>query len=103
MNEDPINDEPAGNAAGADLDGLSTDELRGRAFAAARSRHDYRFFWDLFKHLPSSDDVEGVDGSTGSYGTEIEGLVGLWEQWTHHEYGNQEPLVRARFIDYLSR
>lgn len=84
-------------------DALSTEDLRERAFARARERHDAHFFWDLFTHLPSAEEVEGVDGSTGSFGTEIDGLVGLWEQWTHHEYGAQEPLVRARFIDYLGQ
>jgi hypothetical protein len=87
----------------AELDALPTDELRKRAFHLAEERLDVPFFWSLFKHLPSSDDAEAVDGSTGSYGAGIDDFVQLWEQWTHHEYGEQEPLIRAAFIDYLRR
>lgn len=84
-----------------ELDGLSTEELRQQAFALAERRMDVRFFWNLFRHLPTTDDAEAVDGSAGSYGEGIADLVGLWEEWTHHDYGDREPLVRAAFIDYL--
>lgn len=88
--------------AGLDeLDALPTEELRSRAFGLAEQRKDVRFFWDLFRHLPTTDDAEAVDGSAGSYGEGIADLVGLWDEWTHHEYGDREPLVRAAFIDYL--
>ncbi len=85
----------------AELDALPTEELRHRAFALARRRHDLRFFWQLFQHLPHSDDAEAVDGSTGSYGASVDDAVALWREWTGHKYGEQEPLVRAAFIDYL--
>ncbi len=83
------------------LDALSTEELRQRAFDLAGSRKDVKFFWDLFRHLPTTDDAEAVDGSAGSYGEGISDLVGLWHEWTQHEYGDREPLVRAAFIDYV--
>ena len=85
----------------AELTALSTEELRVRAFAQGRQRHDVGFFWSLFTHLPAADDAEAVDGSTGSFGAGIDDAVALWEEWTHHDYGEQEPLVRAAFIDYL--
>lgn len=84
-----------------ELESLSTEELRQRAFRLAEQRVDVRFFWDLFRHLPSADDAEALDISTGAYGAGIAEASQLWEQWTHHEYGQQEPLVRAAFVDYL--
>ncbi len=85
----------------AQYDSLPIDELRTRAFELARQRHDVKFFWQLFQHLPHSDDAEAVDGSTGSYGASVDDAVALWREWTGHKYGDQEPLVRAAFIDYL--
>jgi hypothetical protein len=85
----------------AELDRLSTEELRSRAFALARRRGDARFFWDLFRHLPHADDVEGLDNSTGAIGATVDDAVGLWREWTGHQYGEQEPLIRAALLDYV--
>ncbi len=85
----------------AEYDALSTEELRRRAFELAHQRHDVRFFWGLFRHLPHSDDTEALDGSTGSYGASVDDAVALWKEWTGHQYGDHEPLVRAAFIEYL--
>jgi len=87
----------------AELDALSTDELRSRAFALAESRHDLRFFLSLLSHLPHSDDVASEDGSTGSFGATIADAVALFREFTGHGYGEREPLLRAAFIDYLQR
>ncbi|MCW2566858.1 MAG: hypothetical protein JWN54_955, partial [Mycobacterium sp.] len=85
----------------AELDSLSTEELRSRAFALARQRGDVRFFWDLFRHLPHADDAEALDNSTGAIGATVDDAVGLWREWTGHEYGEQEPLIRAALLDYV--
>ena len=82
----------------AELDPLSTEELRERAFDRARDRHDLRFFWSLFEHLPVSED--GTDGSLGIQST-VDDAIALWKESTGHEYGDREPLIRAVFIDYL--
>ncbi len=82
----------------AELDALPTDELRERAFDAAREHHDVRFFWRLFEHLPARED--GNDGSLGLQST-VDDAVAVWKESTGHEYGDQEPLIRAAFIDYL--
>jgi hypothetical protein len=82
----------------AELDSLSTDELRERAFDVAREHHDVRFFWRLFEHLPVHED--GNDGSLGLQST-VDDAVAVWKESTGHEYGDQEPLIRAAFIDYL--
>jgi hypothetical protein len=84
-----------------ELDSLSTEELRREAFQRARDRRDAGFFWDLFKHLPHADDAEQADGSTGSIGSTIEDAIALWREFTGHSYGEQEGVIRAKFIDYL--
>jgi len=85
----------------AELDALPTEELRRQAFAVARERHDLKFFWMVLGHLPHAQDVQSLDGSFGAYGASIDDLVGLWREFTGHGYDEQEPLLRAAFIDYL--
>jgi hypothetical protein len=87
----------------ADLDALSTEELRERAFDLARKRRDLSFFWSVFQHLPHADDAEGLDASLGAYGASVEDAVSLWREFTGHEYGEAEPILRAAFIDYLMK
>ena len=84
----------------ANLDQLSTEELRERAFHRARDRHDIKFFWSVLRHLPHADDPEG-DASLGAYGASIDEAVALWREFTGHGLGENEPLLRAAFIDYL--
>jgi len=91
----------------AELDALPTEELRERAFALARKHHDIKFFWTVTKHLPDSDDVGELDGAPNSIGPIIDEYVALWREfrgkggYREHGYGEQEPLLRAAFIDYL--
>lgn len=86
------------------LSSLTTGELRDHAFAAARKRHDIGFFWDLVQHLPHAPQAEDVDGSLGSVGPGLDSVLQLWHELTggDADYGEAEPLLRARFIDYLS-
>lgn len=84
----------------AELDALSTEELRHRAFARARERRDLKFFWNLFSHVPHGNE-ETQDGWLGSFASTIDDAVSLWEDTTGDQYGDNEPLVRAAFIDYL--
>ncbi len=87
-----------------DLDQLSTEELRHRAFTLAAQRHDIGFFWSVFKHLPHADDVESLDASLGAVGASISDVVALWREFTGHGgYGDAEPLLRAAFLEYLRR
>ncbi|MEH1127030.1 hypothetical protein [Micromonospora sp. CPCC 206061] len=86
----------------AELDALSTEELRERAFALARHRRDVRFFWSVLRHMPHADDVEELDGSPNSVGPTIDEAVALWREFMGHGYDDEtEPLLRAAFIDYL--
>lgn len=86
-----------------ELDALSTEELRDRAFAKARERRDVRFFWSVLGHLPDADEAEALDGAPNSIGPTIDEAVALWREMTGHGYGESEPLLRAAFIDYLRK
>ncbi|GIF25278.1 hypothetical protein Ate02nite_80080 [Paractinoplanes tereljensis] len=91
----------------AELDALTTEELRERAFGLARKHHDVKFIWSVIKHLPDADDAAELDGAPNSIGPTIDEYVALWRELTgkggyeEHGYGEQEPLLRAAFIDYL--
>jgi hypothetical protein len=85
----------------AELDALSTSELRERAFAHAEHHHDAGFFWDLVKHLRSSESLGADDGSAGGLGESISGAVDLVTELLGRHDGSLEPLLRARYIDYL--
>ena len=87
----------------AELDALPTEELRERAFARARERRDLHFFWSVFKRLPDSDEASLLDGAPNTVGPTIDEAVALWRELTGHGYGEQEPLLRAAFIDYLQK
>jgi hypothetical protein len=87
----------------AELDALPTEELRERAFARARERLDLHFFWSVFKRLPDSDEAALLDGAPNTVGPTIDEAVALWRELTGHGYGEQEPLLRAAFIDYLQK
>jgi hypothetical protein len=87
----------------AELDALPTEELRERAFAKAREQHDLGFFWSIFKHLPDSDEASSLDGAPNTIGPTIEEAVALLRELTGHGYREQEPLLRAAFIDYLQK
>jgi hypothetical protein len=87
-----------GTASFAELDALSTEQLRERAFDLARHRRDMPFFWGLFEHLPAPED--GDDGALGVQST-VDDAIAVWKESTGGEYAEREPLIRAAFIDYL--
>jgi hypothetical protein len=86
------------SATFAELDAMSTEELREQAFARARDRRDLAFFWQIFEHARFAN-----DGEADPLGlqTSVDDAVALWQETTGHDYGEQEPLIRAAFIDYL--
>jgi hypothetical protein len=87
----------------AELDALPTEELRERAFAAARQHRDLGFFWSVLRHLPNADEAAALDGAPNSWGVTVDEAVQLWRQLTGHGYDETEPLLRAAFIDYLQK
>jgi hypothetical protein len=85
----------------AELDALPTDELRERAFARAERHHDVGFFWDLIKHLRTVESLGADDGSAGGLGETITSAIDLTRELLGKHGGTLEPLLRARYIDYL--
>jgi len=84
-----------------DLDALTTEELRHRAFGLAEHKHDVRFFWDIVKHMKASRDIASEDASSGNLTGSIAESVQVVRELTNGDLGDDEPLLRAKFIDYL--
>ncbi|MDQ1683277.1 MAG: hypothetical protein QOC82_14 [Frankiaceae bacterium] len=92
----------AGRPSVEELDQLSTEQLRRQAFDRAEKRRDVGFFWDLIKHLEPSHDLAREDGSAGHLTGGIADAVEIVrELMGGDDLGDSEPLIRARFIDYL--
>jgi hypothetical protein len=85
----------------ADLDALTTEELRAKAFSRAERHLDVAFFWDLLKHLPASDDVAG-DDSFSAAPAAVSDFLELFREFRGDHLGDAEPLLRAKFLDYLA-
>jgi hypothetical protein len=83
------------------LDALPTAELRERAFDKAERDHDIGFFWDLIKHLRGSEAIGSDDGSAGGLGVGIAGAIDVVRDLLGRDDESMEPLLRARYIDYL--
>jgi hypothetical protein len=83
------------------LETLSTEELRQRAFEKARQAHDVGFFWDLVKHLRGSRSLAAEDGSGGGLTGSIADAVEVVRELMGKDLGDDEPLLRAKFQDYL--
>jgi hypothetical protein len=84
-----------------DLDSLTTDELRQRAFEKARASHDVGFFWDVVKHLRASHALAAEDGSSGAITGSIAEAIEVVRELMGKDLGDDEPLLRAKFEDYL--
>jgi len=82
------------------LEALSTEELRSKAFSVAEHRVDVAFFWDLLKHLPSSDNAAGEDAFSAAPAA-VSDLIQLFREFKGDDLGEVEPLLRAKFVDYL--
>jgi hypothetical protein len=84
----------------SELEALSTEELRAKAFSVAEHRLDIGFFWDLIKHLPAAGDVAGDDSFSGAPAA-ISDLVELFRELRGDHLAETEPLFRAKYVDYL--
>jgi hypothetical protein len=85
----------------AQLEALTTEELRTKAFGVAERRVDVGFFWDLLKHLPASSELAGDDSFTGAPAA-ISDLVELFRELRGNHLAEAEPMLRAKFVDYLA-
>lgn len=86
----------------AELEALTTEELRRKAFSAAEHRLDVGFFWDLLKHLPASAEVARDDSFT-SVSAGISDALELFREFRGDNLGDSEPMIRAKFLDYLTK
>ena len=85
-----------------DLHELSTDELRARAIEKAEQDRDVAFVWDVVQHMRGSRAIAGEDGSSGAItGSIAEAVHVVRELLGKEPLGEDEPLLRARFVDYL--
>lgn len=85
-----------------DLEALSTDELRARAFDKASREHDAGFLWSVVTHMRSAHAIAAEDGSAGAItGTIAEAVEIVQELRGKQPLGQDEPLLRAKFLDYL--
>ncbi|MBV9870471.1 MAG: hypothetical protein JO214_07595 [Frankiaceae bacterium] len=85
----------------AELDALTTEQLREKAFDRAQEHRDVGFFWDLIKHLRGGGEIGSDDGSAGGLGESITGVIDVVNELLGHHDSDLEPLLRARYIDYL--
>jgi hypothetical protein len=83
------------------LDDLTTEELRQQAFDKARAARDVGFFWDVVKHLRASHSLAQEDGSGGGLTGSISDAVEIVRELMGKDLGDDEVLLRARFVDYL--
>lgn len=83
------------------LEQLTTDELRERAFDKARKARDLGFFWEVVTHLRSARSIATEDGSAGHIAGTITELIEIVRELGGHDLGEDEPLLRARFLQYL--
>jgi len=84
----------------AELEALTTEELRRKAFSAAEHRLDIGFFYDLLKHLPASAEVARDDSFT-SAAAGVSDVLELFREFRGDNLGESEPMIRAKFVDYL--
>ena len=84
-----------------DSDATTTDELRQQAFEKARAAHDVGFFWDVVKHLRASRSLAAEDGSGGGLTGSIAEAVEVVRELMGKDLGEDEPQLRAKFLDYL--
>jgi hypothetical protein len=83
---------------------MEFEELRKAAFEKARSAHDIGFFWDIIKHLRSSASfAHDDDGSLGGIGASITDAIEMVRELMGKDLGDHEPLLRAKFEDYLQQ
>ncbi len=86
----------------SELEAMTTEELRAKAFSVAEHRVDVGFFWDLLKHLPASANVARDDSFSAASAT-LSDVLELLREFRGDHLGDSEPLVRAKFVDYLER
>ena len=84
------------------LESLTTEELRAKAFDVAEHRLDVGFFWDVLKHLPASQELASNDSFTAAPAA-VSDLIELVREFRGGHLAEAEPVLRAKFLEYLSQ
>lgn len=81
-----------------ELDRLSSDELRERAFDVAKRRLDVRFFWDLLEAAPAA---EAAAGHPEEAQQDILSLAQRVADVVRPDTPEEADAFRPIYIDYL--
>lgn len=81
---------------------LPYTELRDKAFALAEQRHDFGFFYDLYRHTQAMGAMASEGGSLGDIsGTIIDMVTAARETFSEESVGDMAPLFAAKYATYL--
>lgn len=84
------------------LEDLSYEALREKAFSIAEHHLDIGFFIDLMSHTSAIASVADEGGSLGDIsGSLVETIRAARQIFGDASLGEQEPLFRARYIEYI--
>lgn len=81
-----------------ELEGLSTKELRDRAFELAKNRLDVRFFWRLLEAVPAA---EAAAGHLGEAEEDVLRLAQRVQDLVHPDTTEEADAFRPIYIEYL--
>ena len=81
-----------------ELEQLSSDELRERAFALAKRKVDVRFFWDLLEAAPAA---EAAAGHGDEANVDILSLAQRVADVIKPDSPEESDAFRPLYIDYL--
>ncbi len=81
-----------------ELDGLSSEELRRRAFRLAERRLDLKFLWNVLEMIPAAEVAEGRPEKVSS---DVESTR-LWLDDYLRPGHPIDDAMRPVYIDYLS-
>ena len=83
------------------LEAQPVPTLRDWALQVARDKHDVGFYWDVAKHLPSTEDA---NRDWAAYDP-VDAIREIHHLFTHFREEAADPevadLLRIRYVDYL--
>ena len=81
-----------------ELDGLTTEELRERAFSRAKRRVDVAFFWKLLESVPAA---EAAAGHVDEAREDVMRLAERVNDLVNPDTPEEADAFRPLFIEYL--
>jgi hypothetical protein len=83
-----------------DLDSLSTQELRERAFSRAKRHLDVRFFWNLLEAAPAA---EAAAGHGNEADADVLSLAQKVEDVVNPDSPEEAEAFRPLYLEYLRK